>query len=331
MQMPGMNGIDFLIQVETQTPDTIRIMLTGNADQKTARDAVNQGHIFRFLTKPCPLEELVQSLHAGLRQHALVTAERVLLERTLNGSVKMLTDILSMQDPEAFGQGRQLRDYMRAFAQSLNISQTWDLELAAMLSPIGWVTVPGSLRQKARSGHGLSGPEKDILGRVPRVAFDLLSNIPRLESVARIILYQGKNYDGSGTPADGVAGDALPVGSRILHVLLDLMEHERTGLPKHKALERMKGEAGSRYDPRVIAAVAAGFDIHLPADAEGSEVLSLSFNELRVRDVLKSDLLTMEGTLIVSAGTEISPMLLQKFRNFARLSGIREPIQVRRG
>jgi DNA-binding NtrC family response regulator len=46
-------------------------MLTGNADQKTARGAVNQGHIFRFLTKPCPPEELVLALRAGLKQFQL--------------------------------------------------------------------------------------------------------------------------------------------------------------------------------------------------------------------------------------------------------------------
>ena len=90
MRMPGMNGIEFLMELERTAPDTIRIMLTGNADQKTARDAVNQGHIFRFLTKPCPQEELAFSLRAALKQYQLVTAERDVLERTLNGSARML-------------------------------------------------------------------------------------------------------------------------------------------------------------------------------------------------------------------------------------------------
>src|SRR5438876_3981097 len=49
MQMPGMNGIEFLIQAAQKTPDTVRIMLTGNADQKTAVEAGNKGHVFQFL------------------------------------------------------------------------------------------------------------------------------------------------------------------------------------------------------------------------------------------------------------------------------------------
>src|SRR5467141_3678823 len=69
MQMPGMNGVEFLKKVQEQSPDTVRIMLTGNADQKTAMDAVNFGHVFRFLTKPCSPEELALTLTAGLTQY----------------------------------------------------------------------------------------------------------------------------------------------------------------------------------------------------------------------------------------------------------------------
>lgn len=329
MQMPGMNGIQFLTKTEERAPETIRIMLTGNADQQTARDAVNHGHIFRFLTKPCPPEELALALKAGLRQYALVTAERDLLERTLNGGVKMLTDILSMLDPNSFGQGQRLREYMRSFALSYNITQTWDLELAAMLSPIGFVTMPPALLEKARAGHGLTGAEKDILARAPQIGSDLLANIPRLETVARIVLYQNKHHDGTGFPADDVAGDAIPIGARILHVLNDLLAYEAQKIPKFKALARMR-EANGKYDPKVLEAVAVGFDIYLTDQAatDSAAGVSIAFKDLEVGAVLKADLLTSEGTLIVSAGTEISPMLLEKLRNFAQLSGIKEPILI---
>jgi response regulator RpfG family c-di-GMP phosphodiesterase len=148
MQMPEMNGVEFLIQVETNSPDTIRIMLTGDADQKTARDAVNHGHIFRFLSKTCPLEELMLALGAGLKQHSLVTAERELLERTLNGGVKILTDILSMLDPDSFSAGQCLREYLLQCVPALKLSQIWDLELAAMLLQIGRVTIAADIADK---------------------------------------------------------------------------------------------------------------------------------------------------------------------------------------
>src|SRR5438552_1794684 len=58
MQMPGMDGVEFLMQARQKAPDTVRLMLTGNADQKTAVEAMNKGHVFQFLNKPCPPEML---------------------------------------------------------------------------------------------------------------------------------------------------------------------------------------------------------------------------------------------------------------------------------
>ena len=328
MQMPGMNGIQFLLKAKEKTPDTVRIMLTGNADQQTAMEAVNKGHVFQFLTKPCPPEMLAMALEAGIKQHRLVTAERDLLEKTLSGSIKVLTDILSMMDPQSFGRGELLRDYTRTFVKSLKINQTWEFEVAAMLSQIGFVTIPPGVIQKARAGHGLSGQEKDMLTQVPTIGAELLSNIPRLDNVAKIVLYQNKNYDGSGFPVDSVAGEDIPVGSRILKVLSDLLQLETKETPKATALSLMQNRTGL-YDPRVLDAAFACFDVYLPhATSVKSSGHSIGFKDLQTGHVLISNIETSDGMMIVTAGNKISPLLLQKLRNFAAISGIKEPIYV---
>jgi len=92
MRMPGMNGVEFLSRIKVSAPDVVRIMLTGNADQATSIEAINQGNIFRFLNKPCSTEKLTEALESAIRQHQLITAERDLLENTLCASIKVLTD-----------------------------------------------------------------------------------------------------------------------------------------------------------------------------------------------------------------------------------------------
>ena len=178
MQMPGMNGIQLLKEAQARWPDTVRIMLTGNADERTARDAVNQGYIFRFLTKPCPPEELAQNLAAGVRQHQLMTAEREVLEKTLTGVVKLLTEILANTDPRSLGLGQRMREHIRRLLQRFPYPQPWQLEVAAELSSVGSVTVPPVLLKKAASGIQLNEDEKELLAGLPEMGARLLENIP---------------------------------------------------------------------------------------------------------------------------------------------------------
>ena len=67
MRMPEMNGVELLATVKTLYPDTVRLMLTGNADQETAIEAVNSGQIFRFLTKPWNDEQIKEEIRGALR------------------------------------------------------------------------------------------------------------------------------------------------------------------------------------------------------------------------------------------------------------------------
>jgi two-component system, probable response regulator PhcQ len=78
--MPGMLGSEFLAVVCRDYPDTVRIMLTGHANLKTAVRAINEGQIYRFLTKPCNEEELTVTLRQALQHKELMTKSRQLLQ-----------------------------------------------------------------------------------------------------------------------------------------------------------------------------------------------------------------------------------------------------------
>src|SRR5579864_3783237 len=87
MRMPEMNGAQFLGRVRELAPDTVRIILSGQSDMQQTIAAVNEGHIFRFLSKPCDTQSLLTVVRMGVEQHRLIVAEKVLLEQTLTGAV----------------------------------------------------------------------------------------------------------------------------------------------------------------------------------------------------------------------------------------------------
>jgi serine phosphatase RsbU (regulator of sigma subunit) len=80
--MPEMNGVEFLAQVRALAPETVRMMLTGSGDLHAAIQAINLGNIFRFLTKPCGTEELLEALRAGIGEYRRTHKERKFNRRT---------------------------------------------------------------------------------------------------------------------------------------------------------------------------------------------------------------------------------------------------------
>jgi response regulator RpfG family c-di-GMP phosphodiesterase len=328
LRMPNMDGIQLLSKIKEIAPDTVRMMLTGQADLNAAMDAVNQGNIFRFLTKPCPGDLLEQTLQAGLHQHRLITAEKELLEQTLKGTISVLTEILSILDAQSFGKTCALSDGTREIAKALQADNAWELELGAMLCEVGRATIPATTIARERAGSALSAPEQEMLMRLPEIGHKLLAKIPRLESVAQIILYQKKNFDGSGFPKDRISGEQIPLGSRILRILSDLNLLESKGTKRDAAFAILKYREGI-YDPALLdCASRCLIEIESIARPARKAIRSITVPELEVGQTLITDIETTSGMLVIPSGTKISESLRERIRNFGRLQAIREPIKV---
>ena len=82
MRMPEMSGAQFLEQVNARWPDTIRILLTGHAEIGATIDAINKGHIYRYISKPWEDNDIVLAIRQALHQRALESANRSLEELT---------------------------------------------------------------------------------------------------------------------------------------------------------------------------------------------------------------------------------------------------------
>ena len=332
MRMPGMDGVQFLREAQRVSPDTVRIMLTGNADQQTATDAVNEGRIFRFLNKPCPPEDLARALTSALEQHRLITAEKELLEKTLGGTIKMLMEILAAVDPELFGRAQALRRNVRVLADALRACgqlearDAWSLELAALLAQVGAVTVPAFVAHKARRGEEMNEAERKMWGRVPEVGYGLLRNVPRLEPVAEIVRYQHKHFDGGGLPDGPICGELIPLGARMLKVLLDLAEIEAGHASRSGAFALMQRQS-QRYDPAVLDAARRCLgETERAAPPPPSVALPLS--RLASGHVLAEDVATQEGKVLLTAGRRLTDVLLERLHNYAALAAVKEPICV---
>lgn len=322
MRMPGMTGVEVLARVRQITPDTVRMMLTGNADQQTALEAVNEGQIFRFMTKPCPPEAFAKALAAGLEQYRLVTAERELLSKTLSGSVKLLTDMLGFVNPAAFGRASRIQRVARRLCQEMQLTVTWPIELAAMLSQLGSITIPQETLTKIYRHEEVPETAVEAFQEHPRIGRELLIHIPRLEQVAEIVGYQEKYYSGEGFPQDFRRGDDIPLGSRVLKVALDWDSLLLGGLPEEMAVAKMFERRGC-YDPAVLQALKAANQIETVMG-----IRTMQVSDLQDGMILAEDIRSIRNTLLCAKGQEVTPAVRLQLRNYIVNVGLSGPITV---
>jgi response regulator RpfG family c-di-GMP phosphodiesterase len=307
MRMPGMDGATLLHHVKSVFPDATRILLTGEPGRDAAIDAVNKANIFRFLTKPCPPEQLRVAIEAGVMQHRLIGAERSVLKETLIGCIKALIDVLAIANPVAFGRANRLKRLAVSFADTLQCRDFWQLEAAALLSQIGYLSLPAVLVEKLYYGESLTPEEKTLAEGVPEVVMQLLENIPRLEPVIQILVALNWSDEQIARLGDGTIG----LGTRILGLVLEYDTLITQGHSIDVAVQTLRRRA-SRFTAELIEQ----FGTHLGAGSSKDEAREILLKTAQLGMIIMQDVRTHLGTLLVPRGFEVTSLFLERMGNF---------------
>ncbi len=309
MRMPVMDGAEFLSRVRNLAPDSIRVMLTGFADTEAAMRAVNEGRIFRFLNKPVTTENLTLTLRACVAQYDLMLREKELLEKTLAGAIRVLTEVLHLANPVAFNKGARICQYVRHIAGKLCLSDMWQYEIAAMLSELGCLTLTPDLLEAIHAGEPLTPEHEKRYSQHPQIAHDLLARIPRLELVADMILQQ-KDIPTDLSRSLSPAAESVRRGAQMLKVSLAFDHLLSTGSERQEALLALSRNP-VEYDAKMVAALG---DFRLSRGP--TEMRPIDVRDLRTGMILSEDLRSTAGILLAAKGHEVSPALVKTVRNF---------------
>ena len=310
MRMPEMNGIQFLVKASKLSPDTVRMMLTGNADLQTAMHAVNEGNIFRFLTKPCQKETMQWALADAVKQYRLVTAEKELLEKTLKGSLRVMIDLLELVNPVAFSKSSRIRDYMRQVAVSLGVSKVWEFELAGLLSQIGCIAVPADTLEKVYAGGILPNGEEAMFREHPQLAEQLLVKIPRLKKVAEMIGKQLMTIDEHNVPRHTLLEKPEVLGGLSLKAVIAFDTSVSRGQSMEQAIDELKKHQ-SEYHPIILKAIETIDPIKVEVATRIVDIMDLN-NTM----VLAEDIYTTREVLIAADGQQVTTSMRALLKNY---------------
>jgi len=250
--MPGMNGVQLLGKIQEESPEVVRILITGSGDVDTALRGLHEGAIYRFLHKPCSNENVVAAIEDGILRHRRKATLRIdreraqfamqaskgfnaLLEERLDqaqySTVFALAKLAEERDDCTGKHLERVSTFCRELAIGLleaghyvdQIDDRFirDIERSAILHDIGKVGIPDSILLKPGK---LTAEEWEVMRKHPQIGAETIAAIMHANpssSVLRmgydVALNHHEMWDGSGY-GQGLVGENIPLAARILKV-----------------------------------------------------------------------------------------------------------------
>lgn len=247
------------------------------------------------------------------------------LQELLRGAVRALTEVLAVVDPSSYAQALRVQATARDLAQALSLSATDGLEAAALLAPLGRISLPTDLLRRLHENEPLDADEQRIVAAVPQLTDRLLAPIPGLEEVrAVILLHHGRAMPVKWRDALGDRQcERLALFAEVLRIAGAFDALQARGYAVSESLSLLRSE--STYE--TLGLVKALASLYPESAAPRVELRSLPLRHLRPGMVIAEAVYTQAGQLLVNRGFEITDSFLERVRNFRR-GLVREPVQV---
>ncbi len=252
VHMGAMSGIELCerVKADRRYEFTPVVMLTAVSDLD-ARVAGLAAGADDFFSKPVDFAELRTRVAALLRVKLLLDQ----LERA-EGVITTLALTIEARDTYTSGHCERLARYGVAVGQALGVDEGMlrSLRLGGYLHDLGKIAVPDGILLKEGP---LEQGEQERMRTHPSVGADLVVGLRNLEAVRPIMRHHHEKWNGSGYP-DGLKGEAIPLGARIISVAdvydaLHTMRPYKPALPHEEAVTILRRETDAGFwDPRVV-------------------------------------------------------------------------------
>lgn len=362
-RMPGMDGPTLLRTIESRRPDCMRILLTGYEDIDQTIRAINEGRIFRYISKPwddrllllaikqalahqhierdrnrlqlltqeqnialqqvnTELESRVESRTTELMRAAeMLSAANEELKQAYVTATEVFSALLAQRLPRSRQTNKEVIELMRAFCKAQEYSQqlTDDLSMAAALYNLGKLTWNDALI--ALPPESMDRVQRENYKNYPTTGERLLIALEPAHDAALIIRHHQERWDGAGFP-DGLMGNAIPFGARVLKLVVDFVEMKMgmvfaRKVPHEEMVEKMPKYAGRLYDPELCAAfIELVKRLEEEKEAESEDVVTHNTSTLRPEMIIARSLHAQNGMLLLKEGTVITERLINKLKDF---------------
>ncbi len=260
-------------------------------------------------------------------KNSQITSMMQEVESRFDSTVGLLASIIELRQAHHQGHSERVAAISQFIGGKLGLSdhQLQDVKVAARLHELGIISLPAVKQEQALDEErGRTQTSHPLVGEM------LLKSFPGFEMVAGVIRHLHENVDGSGLP-DGLHGDRIPIGSRVISVA-SFFDHERITHPDkslNQILDHMREKAGVWFDDQVLSYLQDFVDSEDQFFQES--VADCSVFGLKVGMELASDIYSESGINLLRKGVVVNQDVLAKILKFHNVDPIVGPLKIKQG
>ncbi len=363
MRMPRMSGAQLLATIAERWPNTGRILLTGFSDMESTMSAVNDGKIHNYISKPWDEDHLkftvaellksqfnakerirllalikqqnlsLQELNASLEEKVQERTEQLqaandslsasyeTLATTFSNSVTVFANLLELRMKGQVGYSRNIAARAKKFASTLNGEAVDNIYFAALLHSIGKIAFSDELIQKPY--FSLNRAEREQFHQYPRLGETALLSLEMMEPVCQLIRCHKEQYNGKGYP-DRLIADKIPLGSRLLRIVIDFEELQSGVLAGEKftaaeACRYLQQDKEKSYDPDLVQSFLKFLQESAETDDNLTEI-KVNARGLVAGMVLSRDLVSPEGMFLLAKDKALTEKFILRLLDMVEYS-----------
>lgn len=281
-RMPEMLGNEVLLHAKKKFPSIVRILITGFSDMQCTIAAINDGEIFRYITKPWKDDDVIHVIkdafeyrRDSLKKEYIInhvlsekeewkrTTERLSLslDHSMKGAINALIKIVKVKDVELYQHSERVESYALQLANQIGLPEERKINLshASLFHDIGKIAI----RDKVLYKNGpLDDSDFGSMKQHPVFSMEIIKALGFLDDVADIILQHHEKLDGNGYP-NGLKAKDIKLEAKILTIadVYDALTSDRVyhkGITHHEAMDIMLKGIGTHFDQDILNIIQRG-------------------------------------------------------------------------
>jgi response regulator RpfG family c-di-GMP phosphodiesterase len=346
MRMPEMDGATFLAKTVDLHPTSRRILLTGYSDQESTVRAINEGQVHQYIMKPWDNDALKATIDSEIQEkiriaeetpdasehetlqvqvarvsdelanaHTFADMAKGELLKQYSTTIKVISNLINLKTPTPSSMNNNVVTHSVAMCKMIKLDHkvTTEVRNAAQLFQLGKLAIKDNLVNMKI--NEMNQAQSDSYNKHSVKGADLLLPINSLTYAANLIRHQNENIDGSGYP-DSLEGKAIPLGSRILKIIIDYQQiinglYFNDPYSPNDALDFMDRYSGIKYDETLLM-LYRKFIAELSKTEGLQQDRLLKIIDLKPNMTVSRDLVTNEGLLLITKGSLLSEVTIQK-------------------